>query len=24
MLEDTILLEVKQGPYFGPDEKRQF
>jgi hypothetical protein len=24
MVEDTILLEVKQGPYFGPDEKRQF
>lgn len=24
MLEDTVLLEVKQGPYFGPDEKRQF
>jgi hypothetical protein len=24
MQEDTILLEVKQGPYFGPDEKRQF
>jgi uncharacterized protein with PhoU and TrkA domain len=24
MLEDTVLLEIKQGPYFGPDEKRQF
>jgi hypothetical protein len=24
MLEDTILLEVKQGPYFGPGEKEQF
>jgi uncharacterized protein with PhoU and TrkA domain len=24
MLEDTILLEVKQGPYYGNDEKRQF
>ncbi len=23
MLEDTILLEVKQGPYFGLDEKEQ-
>jgi len=21
MLEDTVLLEVKQGPYLGPDEK---
>ena len=21
MLEDTILLEVKQGPYYGPQEK---
>jgi hypothetical protein len=24
MLEDTAMLEIKQGPYFGPDEKRQF
>jgi hypothetical protein len=24
MLEDTVFLEVKQGPYFGPDEKRRF
>ncbi len=24
MLEDTILLEVKQGPYFGADEKERF
>ena len=24
MLEDTILLEVKQGPYTGLDEKRRF
>ena len=24
MLEDTVLLEVKQGPYAGPDEKEQF
>jgi uncharacterized protein with PhoU and TrkA domain len=24
MLEDTVLLEIKQGPYFGADEKRQF
>jgi hypothetical protein len=24
MLEDTVLLEVKQGPYGGPDEKVQF
>jgi len=24
MLDDTVLLEIKQGPYFGPDEKRQF
>lgn len=23
MLEDTILLEVKQGPYFGADEKER-
>jgi hypothetical protein len=23
-LEQTILLEVKQGPYFGADEKRYF
>lgn len=23
MLEDTVLLEVKQGPYFGLDEKEQ-
>lgn len=23
MMEDTILLEVKQGPYFGLDEKEQ-
>lgn len=23
MVEDTILLEVKQGPYFGLDEKEQ-
>ena len=24
MLEDTILLEVKQGPYLGLDEKERF
>lgn len=24
MLEDTVLLEVKQGPYAGIDEKKQF
>src|SRR3954465_7175359 len=24
MLEDTVLLEVKQGPYYGPDEKAYF
>lgn len=24
MLEDTVLLEVKQGPYAGPDEKSPF
>jgi len=24
MLEDTVLLEIKQGPYFGLDEKEQF
>lgn len=24
MLEDTVLLEVKQGPYTGVDEKEQF
>jgi hypothetical protein len=24
MLEDTVLLEVKQGPYYGPDEKEPF
>jgi hypothetical protein len=24
MLEDTVLLEVKQGPYTGIDEKRLF
>ena len=24
MLEDTIFLEVKQGPYIGLDEKEQF
>jgi hypothetical protein len=24
MLEDTVLLEVKQGPYAGPGEKEQF
>jgi hypothetical protein len=24
MLEDTVLLEVKQGPYPGPSEKEQF
>jgi hypothetical protein len=24
MLEDTVLLEVKQGPYLGPSEKEQF
>ncbi len=23
-LEDTVLLEVKQGPYPGPDEKERF
>ena len=23
MLEDTILLEVKQGPYYGADEKER-
>jgi mannose-6-phosphate isomerase-like protein (cupin superfamily) len=24
MIEDTVLLEVKQGPYLGPGEKEQF
>lgn len=24
VLEDTVLLEVKQGPYYGADEKRLF
>ena len=24
MLEDTVLLEIKQGPYTGLDEKEQF
>jgi hypothetical protein len=24
MLEDTVLFEVKQGPYFGPGEKERF
>lgn len=24
MLEDTVLLEVKQGPYIGSDEKERF
>ncbi len=24
MTEDTVILEVKQGPYAGPDEKRHF
>jgi hypothetical protein len=24
MVEDTVLLEVKQGPYYGPDEKAYF
>ena len=24
MLEDTVLLEVKQGPYTGIDEKERF
>jgi quercetin dioxygenase-like cupin family protein len=24
LLEDTVLLEVKQGPYTGPDEKERF
>jgi len=24
MLEDTVFLEVKQGPYIGPDEKEKF
>ncbi len=24
MIEDTILLEVKQGPYTGVDEKERF
>jgi len=24
MLEDTVLLEIKQGPYPGPEEKEQF
>jgi mannose-6-phosphate isomerase-like protein (cupin superfamily) len=24
MLEDTVLLEVKQGPYIGVDEKERF
>jgi hypothetical protein len=23
-LEDTILLEIKQGPYIGPEEKERF
>ena len=24
MLEDTVLLEIKQGPYTGLEEKEQF
>jgi hypothetical protein len=24
MLEDTVILEVKQGPYTGEDEKERF
>lgn len=24
MLEDTVLMEIKQGPYPGPDEKAHF
>src|SRR4051812_20266972 len=24
MIEDTVLFEVKQGPYLGPDEKETF
>lgn len=24
MIEDTVLMEVKQGPYPGPDEKQHF
>ena len=24
MLEDTVLLEIKQGPYMGTDEKERF
>lgn len=24
MLEDTVFLEIKQGPYIGMDEKKQF
>jgi hypothetical protein len=24
LLEDTVLLEVKQGPYTGPGEKERF
>lgn len=24
MLEDTVLLEIKQGPYTGPEEKERF
>ena len=24
LLDDTVLIEVKQGPYFGPHEKEQF
>ena len=24
MLEDTVFLEIKQGPYSGPDEKERF
>ncbi len=24
VLEDTVLLEVKQGPYLGPDDKTRF
>ena len=24
MLEDTVLLEIKQGPYTGVDEKERF
>ncbi len=24
MLEDTVLLEIKQGPYTGPNEKERF